>query len=269
VAQRAAAARPLQGRPDPGIEPDRHRALHVAGRESGVVRGLLAAGELRRAAVLPVGPKVEHGPAAGIDQGWPVTTALADLLPTGMLSRGSVVPILGSTSLLWAMISAASQAGAWVAVVGMPEAGVLAAVEHGIVLERLALIAHPDELWPTVVAALLEGVDLVVAQPPGQLTAAVGRQLAARVRQRSAVLLLTRAWDGAHTTLTASEQQWYGLEQGRGRLRARQLTVTATGRGRLARPRQVRVWLPDRDGTAIAPVTVVPLATRTLRSRAA
>jgi hypothetical protein len=33
-----------------------------------------------------------------------------------MLRRGSVVPVLGSTSLLWAMISVASRAGAWVAV---------------------------------------------------------------------------------------------------------------------------------------------------------
>jgi hypothetical protein len=159
------------------------------------------------------------------------------------------------------MSSVASRAGAWVAVVGMPDAGALAAAEQGVVLERLALIPTPGEHWPTVVAALLDGVDLVVVQPPGPPTAAESRRLTARVRQRSAVLLPTRTWERAGTTLHAGEQQWYGLERCRGRLRARQLTVSATGRGRRARPRRVRVWLPAPDGAAIAPVTAVPPAT--------
>jgi hypothetical protein len=102
---------------------------------------------------------------AGIDRGWPVAPLLAGLLPTGMLRRGSVVSLLGSTSLLWAMISVASQAGAWVAVVGIPEVGALAAAEQGVALDRLALIPRPGEQWPTVVAALLDGVDLLVLQP--------------------------------------------------------------------------------------------------------
>jgi hypothetical protein len=72
-----------------------------------------------------------------------------------------------------------------------------------------------------VVAAVLDGVDLVVVQPPGPPTVAEGRRLAARVRQRSAVLLPTLAWERAETILRAGEQQWYGLEPGRGRLRAR------------------------------------------------
>jgi hypothetical protein len=56
-----------------------------------------------------------------------------------------------------------------------------------------------------VVAALLDGVDLVVVQPPGPLAPAVAGRLAAGVRQRSAVLLpTTRAWTDAPTTLTVA-----------------------------------------------------------------
>lgn len=268
MAQPAVVSRPLSSRPS-DREPSRRPALHVAASDTGVVRGLLDAGELHRAAALAAEPTVEGGTSAGIDRGWPVAAPLAGVLPTGMLRRGSVVPVLGSTSLLWAMISVASRGGAWVAVVRMPEVGALAAVEQGVVLERLALIPHPGEHWPTVVAALVDGVDLVVVQPPGPPTAAEGRRLAARVRQRSAVLLPTLAWERAETILHVGEQRWYGLELGRGRLRARQLTVHASGRGQMTRPRQVRVWLPAPDGTAIAPATAVAAATLTLAPRAA
>lgn len=245
--------------------------LQLAGADAGQVRRLVDAGGLRPAASLldAVGPAVEHGACGGVDRAWPVAAPLAELLPAGVLRRGSVVVVRDSMSLMWAVISAACRAGAWAAVVGVPAAGMLAAAEHGIDLERLALTPYPGTDWPAVVAALLDGVDLVVAHPPGPVPPAVGRRLTARARQRAAVLLPTGAWDGAEATLRASDPQWHGLGQGRGRLRSRQLTVTAEGRGRLSRPRRVRVWLPAPDGTAVAAATVDTAATVTHLPRAA
>lgn len=267
----AAAASPLHEQPRSGRVPERKRGLHLAGCGTGQVRRLLDAGGLRPAASLleAVGPAIGHGARAGMDRAWPVAAPLAGLLPAGVLRRGSVVAVVGSTSLLWAVTSAASQAGAWVAAVGMPEAGLLAAAEHGIALDRLALVPHPGTDWPTVVGALLDGVDLVVVHPPAPATAAAGRRLTARVRQRSAVLLPTGEWAGAEATLRAGDAQWHGLGQGHGRLRFRQLAVTAEGRGSLARPRRVQVWMPAPDGTAIAPATAGTTATVTHLSRAA
>jgi hypothetical protein len=46
---------------------------------------------------------------------------------------------------------------------------------------------------------------------------------------------------------------WRGLDAGRGRLRGRQLTVTAQGRGAAAALRRVEVWLPKVSGV-LAPV---------------
>jgi hypothetical protein len=162
--------------------------------------------------------------------------------------------VLGSTSLLFALVSAASREGAWIALVGEPAAGTLAAAEHGIDLRRLALVPDPGHDWPTVVAALLDGLDLVAVHPTEPVDEATARRLAARTRQRGAVLLPTCPWPTAEVNLRATDARWHGLEAGRGRLRYRQLTAVADGRGRLARPRKARVWLPGPEGAAIAPV---------------
>jgi hypothetical protein len=47
--------------------------------------------------------------------------------------------------------------------VGGLEWGALAAgADYGLPLERLAMVPHPGPDWPTIVAALTDGVDLVV-----------------------------------------------------------------------------------------------------------
>lgn len=191
---------------------------------------------MRRGTALPVGVTraAEDGTRAGVDWAWPVPGPLQDVLPSGALRRGTAVAVRGSTSLLFATISAASIAGAWIALVGMPNAGMVAAAEHGISVDRLALIPYPGADWPQVVAALVDGVDLVVAQPAESVDPAVARRLAARVRQRGAVLLSTQPFPGAEATLQVTDVRWCGLGAGRGRLRSRQVTVAAHGPGRLA-----------------------------------
>ncbi len=184
----------------------------------------------------------------------PVAEPLRPLLPG--LRRGGSVVVTGSRYLLLAVMAPVTWAGGWTAVVGMPELGLLAAAQAGVALERTALVPDPGPHWPAVTAALLDGLDLVVVAPNGPVNDRVAGQLAARARRSGAVLVAYGPWPGADLTLSASPGRWEGLARGHGRLRARELTVTAYGRGAAARPRQVRVLLPDPAGRpAPAPVT--------------
>ncbi|MFC3539289.1 hypothetical protein [Couchioplanes azureus] len=157
----------------------------------------------------------------------------------------------GNTSLLLALLAAASRAGSWCAVVGVPALGVLAAAESGIALERLALVPNPGPEWPTVVAALIDGVDVVVVAVPGSVSASVASRLVARARQRGCVLVPYGRWDGADVTLQVTRGRWEGLGAGRGRLRRREVTVVARGRGAAARPKELTMWMPGIPATPV------------------
>ena len=179
----------------------------------------------------------------------------------------------GGMSLLLALLAGAMSAGGWAGVVGLPSLGAVAAAEHRVPLERLALAPHPGPDWPTVDAALLDGLDLlVVAAPAGDVDATVWRMLAARARSRGTVLIPTRPWAGCDLTLAVTTRNWAGLgtgiDIGRGRLRGHQMTVRATGRGAAVRPREVTVPVPlpgpDRLPAAPRPVSGTPAETARL-----
>jgi hypothetical protein len=199
----------------------------------------------------------------GVHRVLPVLPELSGLLPGRGLRRGSTVavatgraaPAGGGTSLLLALLSAASQSGSWCAVVGVPALGALAAAESGIALDRLALVPNPGPDWPTVVAALIDGVDLVVTAVPGPISSSIAGRLAARARQRGSVLMPFGSWAGADITLQVTQGRWEGLGQGHGRLRRRRVTVLARGRGAAARPRELTMWMP---GVTIPPVPGPP-----------
>jgi hypothetical protein len=235
-------------------------ALRAGGLE--LVRATGLAGMVRRAS--------DH--AAGEDGSLrvlPVAAPLRGLLPGGGLRRGATVAVstaasgaagrgvlpvwsagasAGATSLLLALLATAAQAGSWCTVVGVPTLGATAAAEAGIALDRLALIPNPGPDWPTVVGALLDGVDLVVVAAPGPVAPGLAGRLAARARQRGSVLVSYGAWQGADVTFEVTGGRWYGLGAGRGRLQGRELTIVARGRGAAAAPRRTHVWLPRPTG---------------------
>src|SRR5215207_8144567 len=125
----------------------------------------------------------------------PVVPALQPLLPGGGLRRGTTVAVTCSAALALALVAGASAAGSWVAAVGLPDLGIVAAAETGIVLERLALVPAPGaRAWPTVVAALLDAVDVVLVRSPPGLPSAQARRLIARARERGVVLAPLGPW---------------------------------------------------------------------------
>ena len=220
-----------------------------AGKHS--IAEIRAAGLVRRAS--------EHDHTT-VERSLPVSAALRPLFPGGCLRRGSTVLIAGpsgvgvargqgyatpgATSLLFALLAEASAAGSWCAAVGLPTLGLVAAAEAGVAVERFALVPHPGPEWTGVVAALLDGVEIVVAAVPGSVPARVAERLAARARQRGGVLVPIGRWPGADLTLEVVDGAWHGLGAGRGRLRAREARVAAYGRGAAARTRYADLWLP-------------------------
>jgi hypothetical protein len=185
----------------------------------------------------------------------PVVAALRPLLPGRGLRRGTTVTVSRSAALALALVAGASAAGSWMAAVGLPDLGIVAAAETGIALERLALVPTPGaRAWPAVVAALLDAVDVVLVRAPARLPPAQARRLAARARERGAVLVPLGAWPGpADLRLAVTASTWSGLGQGHGNLQARQVEVLVAGRGAATRERRGLLWLPSPSGT-IAPV---------------
>jgi hypothetical protein len=181
----------------------------------------------------------------------PVVPALQPLLPGQGLRRGTTVTVSRSAALALALVAGASAAGSWVAAVGLPDLGIVAAAETGIALERLALVPTPGpSAWTTVVAALLDAVDVVLVRPPPRLPAPQARRLAARARERGAVLVPLGPWsEPADLRLAVTASTWQGLGQGHGRLHARQVEVLITGRGPATRERRFHLWLPSPNGT--------------------
>lgn len=196
------------------------------------------------------------------EQRLPVLEALEPLVPGAGLRRGSTLAVDGpaATSLALAVASAASQDGAWVAAVGFPSLGLLAAAELGLALERFVLVASPDTepgpdnetgTWATAVAALVDAFEVVLVQATHRVGGRDARRLAARTRERGAVLVQvgSQVWpEGADVTLEVTGATWEGLGEGHGHLRARKVTVVAGGRREAAKPRRAEFWLPSADG---------------------
>ena len=192
-----------------------------------------------------------------------VRGALGGLFPSGGVQRGITVGVVspagvpGSVSLALAVTGGlmAGDGCSWVAAVGLPSLGLVAAAELGVPLDRLALVAEPGERWPLVVASLLDGVDLVILSPPARVRAPDARRLVARARERGSVLFLVEAagrlvWpESPDVRLAVESASWQGLGAGYGNLRERKLEVTVGGR-RMAggRQRRVTLWLPGAGG---------------------
>ena len=182
----------------------------------------------------------------------PVVDELITIFPWGGLSRGSTVAVRGSTSFALATIAAASASGSWLAVVGTDSIGWSTASDLGVDLSRVLVVPRvPVGDWAAVVAALVDAVDVTLVSPTHAVSARDARRLAARARERGAVLLVSEsrfAWPTEPDVSIQVSGEWSGIGRGHGRLRARRVTVATSGRRGAARPRHLQLWLPTAEG---------------------
>ena len=133
-----------------------------------------------------------------------VPDVLAEMLPGG-LPKGTVAVLSGARSLAVGMAASVTSAGGHVAVVGLPDFGLLAAAEMGADLSRLAVIPQPGADPVEVAAVLMDGMDLVVLGLGGRnVPPTRSRAVVARARQRGCTLLVTGGqWQGASMRMDA------------------------------------------------------------------
>jgi hypothetical protein len=194
----------------------------------------------------------------------PVDGWLAALVPQGALVRGQLVGCPGrwgySTAL--ATVAAATRAGSWLAVIGVPEVGVEAAAEFGVELGRVVavdLAADDAEGWVAAMGAAVDGFELVLTQVPRRVPAAAVRRIQARAQHRGAVVV-TIGPSGELVSDVVVETlavRWVGIGDGHGCVRAGGATVEVSGR-RVPRVRRGERWWPVCPAVAgedgVAPV---------------
>jgi hypothetical protein len=163
----------------------------------------------------------------------PVPPLLATVLPDA-LPRGTVAVLSGARSLSLSMVAAVTAAGGNAAIVGQPDVGLLAAVEMGADLSRLAIVPEPGADPVEVAAVLMDGMDLIVLALGGRsvpLTRA--RAVVARARQKGCTLLVTDGdWQGASIRLNARVcgYETTSDKPGFGRISKLRLEVSGAGR---------------------------------------
>ncbi|RNL61095.1 hypothetical protein EFK50_17100 [Nocardioides marmoriginsengisoli] len=152
-------------------------------------------------------------------------------------------------SLGMALLATPSAEGSWVAVVGAPDFGVEAAAELGVDLTRTVLVPDPGEHWLETTAALVDVVGVVLLRPPVGVTERTASRIAARLRKRSAALIVQGEWPGAEARISLRSSAWSGAVAGHGRLRSRRV-VLGVQRGS-APVREVELWFPSAEGPVV------------------
>lgn len=183
---------------------------------------------------------------------------LAGLLGEPGLKPGAAYCLGTSGALLNVLLAAASAQGHWCGAVGIPTLAAEAAAAAGVNLERLVLVPDPGEQWLAATAALAEVIPVLALRPPGRVREADAARLAARLRDRGGVLLVTGDWPRAEARFTISSRSWQGLGLGHGHLRSQEVQVSVTSK-RYPSGRSARVLLPAADGMLRAVEAPSPL----------
>ena len=196
----------------------------------------------------------------------PVPSPIGELLPRGGLARGIVASVAGTSSVLVGLLASVTAAGSHAAVIGMPDLSLLAAVEQGADLSKIAIVPEPKDSAVEVAAILLDGIDLVILGLSGAaVTPSRARAVVARTRSKGAVLLVTGGrWDGVDLRIESRVAGYSGLGEGHGRVTAVQLDVAAAGKGFQWRKQRMEIrsgfgsmaWcaIPEAQATGRAPL---------------
>ncbi|RLE22108.1 MAG: hypothetical protein DRJ50_08170 [Actinobacteria bacterium] len=190
----------------------------------------------------------------------PVAEEFTDLFVEGGLVRGRILTCTGlaATSLALALVAPVVAAGSWLGIVDLPTIGLDAASEFGLPLERVVAInsdrgdsrgagnssgsgdsgfgSEPDDRWaqrwPEVMAAAIDGFDVLLARVPTGVNQSAMRKVATRVQRRGAVVVLLGDLGPAicDGVLHTEPMGWTGVGDGHGHLQQRSVVVQASGR---------------------------------------
>jgi hypothetical protein len=170
----------------------------------------------------------------------PEPAPLTKLLPDGVLPAGAVVSVLGpgssGSASLTTWLLGATQHGRPVAVVGWPQLGLVALSEAGVDVGKIYAVPDAGGQPALVLAALIDGFELVVAGPRLQLTPSERRRLLARARRLDTAVLSAVPWEGAAASFVVERSRWSGPDRGDRWIRDARLSVVrhspADGAGR-------------------------------------
>jgi len=156
-------------------------------------------------------------------------------------------------SIALGLVARAVAVGSWLAMVDLDQVSPEALVEFDIPLHRVVGVSAGDDL-ANVLSAVFDGFDAVMI-PASRYRGALARRIAQRIRAKGVTLVViddTNEMRAHDTTslgdieLAGTDIRWEGIGWGSGRLLARYLTVTSTGR-RSPRPLQSAMRLPPQD----------------------
>ena len=167
---------------------------------------------------------------ARLDRGLPTPPSLRPLFPGGALRKGAPVAVQGSLQLSLALLSSASESGAWCGVIGVPHLGIGAAAQTGLALERLVLVPKPGKHALAIAGMLSEVLTVLVLNPERPPSSGEAERLNARLRDNGTALVVTNAWPRSDTALRVMASRWSGLGTGNGLLCTHELSVQSTDR---------------------------------------
>jgi hypothetical protein len=131
--------------------------------------------------------------------------------------------------VVFAVAAALWDSEQWGAVAALPDAGLLAARQAGIPLDRAVVVPDLGREPLRVLAALIDAFGVILTGPL-TVTAADRRRIEARVRHRRAHLVVGGAWPGARVAVEVERVVRGGIGQGEGTLRAAQIVATVRSR---------------------------------------
>jgi hypothetical protein len=198
-------------------------------------------------------------PADLADDRTPLIPAVETLIGR-RVRRGAIVAVEGGvacSSLAAALLAGVSAGGGWCGVVGLPGFGFAGARGLGVRTETLIVVDEPGPRWADVVAALLGAVEVALVRPPERVPGRLARRLAGKAREsRCTLVTVGPAWEGSDVRVSATRQEWFGLGQGHGHLRARRVTAVASSRPGA----EVDLWLPAQSGGVTVDADRTPAA---------
>jgi hypothetical protein len=188
---------------------------------------------------------------AGVHRVLPVVAALAPLFPQRGLERGLVHAVRGDAapSLVYALVAGATVEGAWCALVDVPHAGLSAAREMGVSLERTVCVdTDRGATSGGVIGALVEGFGVVVVGDPA-CPPAEARKVVSRAKAQGAVIVLLGAAGAfpVDVELTVRTRGWCFSACAT----ERRVDVSIAGR-RVHRESTASLFLPSSAGCALA-----------------